>query len=315
MRGSPALHAAGACLTAVAALAACGGGGGGSGSVQPPVSASRAGSTAFTFTVPAASPSSRGRNPRYVSSATHSLSVDVVYPSAPRTTTIANFAANAPGCSTTPGGLSCTVVVTTQDGAQTFVLTAFDGPNGTGNPLSTATIPVPPMTGVQTAVPVTLDGIVQSVSFSLQGTFKQGVAASLPLLVIAKDAAGAIIIAPGTYTVPIALQSSDTSGAFTLSTKTVAAPGATVTLTYNGAPSAGTIVSAIAGAVPVGTVSVGFGGSPGPTPTAVPTATATPVATATPIAKPTATPAATPTPTPSPVPTATFPVTIHSVRG
>ena len=296
----------GAGILVFSTLVACGGGGGGTGSVSPPSTVARSASAAFTFTIPLASASSAGRKPRYVSPATRSMIVGVTYTALPRTVTIANFDASAPGCSVTSSGLACVVIVATQDGAQTFVLTAYDGRDGSGNALSTATIPVPPMTGDRTDVPVTLDGIVRTVTFSLQGTFVQGVPATLPLLVIAKDAAGATIVSPGAYTVPLALRNSDAAGSFTLSTASVPGPGAGVTLSYNGASSPGTVISAQTGAASIGFVSVGFGASPGPTPTPSPTASPTVAPTATPSGSP-----ATPTPTPTPAPSPSFPVIIQ----
>lgn len=249
-------------------FAACAGGGGGSSSV--PAAPQRSSYDArFTVTIPAPSVSSSKRAPRYLSPSTRSLAIGVSYPSAAASTTVANLTPGSPGCTSAAAGTTCTIDVTVQNGAQQFVVRAYDAVNAGGNLLGTTALAVPAGTGAPVVdVTVTLDGVVHAIVLALQGgPFTPGAAGTRTLLVTASDADGGTIVAPGNFSPPIVLSASD--GAVRLSPSVVTSPGTTVTATYDGTPAAHTTLAATAG-TSVGATLTAVG-TPTPAPTAAPT--------------------------------------------
>ena len=321
MRGVVAARAGGAVALALSALVACGGGGGG---VTSPAGSPRSSSfdARFRITIPVASSSGHARAPRFLSPAMRSIAVDVVYggTSTPTSTVVADLAQGAPGCDVVPGGVSCAVDVSVFTGATALVVRAFAAPGGQGALLGRASLLVPTaVAGSIVDVSLTLNGVVAGITLSIAGgSFAPGQPGSRPIVLTALDAGGNVIVAPGGYDTPIVLTSSDSAvtlssapGQPTSGSITIPGPTSTLTATYNGAPTARTVLTATTGSgsasatATVSIVVVGTGTPGPPTPTATPAATATPVPTATPVA--TAVPTATPTAsaTPSPVPTAT----------
>lgn len=248
-------------LTTLAAtiLSACGGGGGGS-AIPPSVLQASGGRAATTLviTIPAASESS-ARQPKYVSPNTQSVTIAsssaLSAPSgSPCTGTgnslTCNTTGSASGCISAGGTLTCTFNLIAQVGSDSFTLTMFSGTNGTGSTLSSGTVSATVSAIGPNNIPVTLSGVVDSVSVALANSSPAtGASATIPVTVTAKDPSGATIVGPGTYNNPITLTNSDTSGATTLSTISVSAPGTTVTLTYNGSAS---LTSAVIGATSPG---------------------------------------------------------------
>jgi len=212
-----------------ASFAACGGGGGGGASPSAPA-AGAAVTDQLTITVPRAS-SSSVRSPRYVSPASQSAEVDVVYGSTTTVGAAVDLTAANGACATTAAGLQCTIGVLVQPSATSFVVKLYDQLAEQGNLLSTATVPVPPSpNGVPVTVPLTLAGVVKQIALTVPaGAFSAGVAATRSLVVTALDADGNPI--PGTFDQPITLTSNNT--AIALSASTLTASGS-VTLTYNG---------------------------------------------------------------------------------
>jgi len=226
------------------ALAACGGGGGGStptpstlgGGTAPTASPAPAGSGTLSFSI--AIPSSTGpaassRTPKYVSPSTASVSVTLAGQTTPLAT--ANLGATAPGCTVVPNGVSCTVTVNAPAGSNTFVITTYNGTNGTGQQLSTARVAATVTPNAITPVPLTLNGVVATTAVILGATtVPVGTPASIAVTVNAYDQNGNLIVGPGSFSSPITLTLTDASGATSLSTTTVTAPGTSVTLNYNG---------------------------------------------------------------------------------
>jgi hypothetical protein len=263
-------------LTALAVsvcfLAACGGGGGGSATAIPGQHAASY-AASFTVSIPLASASARQRRPAYLSPATRSLAIAVDYAGGASATTIADLSITSPDCTASTSTLTCTVAVAVSDGAQTFVVRAYDGADGNGSLLGVTTLAVPPANGAATvAVTLVLDGVVQSVDLALQGgTLAAGVAGTRTVIVTARDAAGAIIVAPGNYAVPIAITSSVT--ALNVSPTSIAAPGGVLTAVYDGTNGAAPIITATSGTVSAA-LNVFTGTLTTPSPAPAPTSTA-----------------------------------------
>ncbi|MFN2527743.1 MAG: hypothetical protein ABR584_03405 [Candidatus Baltobacteraceae bacterium] len=250
-------------LTAFAAtvLSACGGGGGSA--IPPSVLQGSGGRAAasLVITIPAASQSS-ARQPKYVSPNTQSVTISsssaLSAPSgSPCTGTgnslTCNTTGTSSGCTSAGGTLTCTFNLIAQVGSDSFTLTMFSGTNGTGSTLSSGTVSANVSATGPNNIPVTLSGVVDSVSVALASSSPAtGASVTIPVTVTAKDPSGATILGPGTYNNPITLTNSDTSGATTLSTTSVPAPGTAVTLTYNGSAS---LTSATIGATVPGVAS------------------------------------------------------------
>lgn len=222
------------------ALTGCGGGNSaGSGGAQIP--SRSAASAVFQVTVPA-------KTPQYVSPNTQSISITLVSVNGSAVggaPTIANISATAPGCSQSGGTISCTIPVPAQAGSDVYSVVMFAGTNATGATLSSGQTTATINPGVLNTVPVTLNGVIDSIAVSLGTTSPaQGTAADIPITVTAKDATGATIVGPGNYNNPITLTNSDTSGATSLSTTNVTAPGTAVTLHYTGAALSSATISA-----------------------------------------------------------------------
>ena len=229
-------------LVALAAVVACGGGGGGGQSNLP--GAAKQSQAVFTVTVPSATgTSSTQRAPKFVSPNTQSITIALTSATAATTTaaaagsTTANLTPTSPNCTPAAGAtpLTCTIGLYAPAGNDTFTLTMYQGLNGSGNVLSTATVSAQISATQTTAVPVTLSGIIANVAVTVtngNNLIPGGFATTLPVIVTAKDASGAAIVGPGNYTTPITLTNADTSGVTALSTTSVTAPTTPVTLTY-----------------------------------------------------------------------------------
>lgn len=215
------------CSYVAAALAACGGGG------SMPATAPAGGSapftgtlapTSFSLVVPAAGTSEAARRPAYISSASQSIVITLTLvagnaPAAGITTTVTSALTNcASGC-TVPGPNA-------PPDNDTFTLTIFDGTNGTGHALSTATVVVSVNTGVANTASATLLGI--PATFSVTGI--AAMAAGTPLgagafSVSALDGAGKTIT--GTFAHPITVTSSLSTGTFAFAANGAAANNST----------------------------------------------------------------------------------------
>lgn len=224
-------------------LAACGGGGG---SALPGTSLPRTSSALFSILIPAKS--TAARNPKYVSPDTQSLTI-AVNGGAPAVTQ--NVTPTSGGCTTSSGATTCTVSVSAPPGNDSFTVVLYSGTGATGSKLATGTVSAT-VGSTPTSVPITLDGVVSSVSITLANAMPySGSPVAIPVTVIAKDAAGATIVSPGGYSPAISLTDSDTSGHTSLSPSTVPDPGTAVTLSYDGSASvtAATISASLNGTI------------------------------------------------------------------
>ena len=222
-----------AVLLSALALSGCGGGGGSS---PLPAGGGGASSTAaFVIHIPGgqspASSAAAGRTgrPAYVSPATQSISISVSGESTP---VVANLTPNSPNCTPASGStpLTCTVSVPAPVGNDTFTVTLFQQQNAAGTPLSTGSVAAQISANQTTPVNVVTNGVVASVQLYLANSAPPlGRAATIPVIVDAKDAAGNVIVGPGNYSVTISLSDSDAKYT-SLSTASVSAPSASVTL-------------------------------------------------------------------------------------
>jgi virginiamycin B lyase len=147
----------------------------------------------------------------------------------------ANLGAGAPGCAVVAGGVTCSVSVTAPAGSNTFVITTYNGTNGSGQQLSTARIAATVTQNTTTQVALTLNGVVATTQVILGTTTAPvGSPLSIAVTVNAYDQNGNLIVGSGNFSSPITLTLADPSGATALSTTSVAAPGTSVTLNYSG---------------------------------------------------------------------------------
>lgn len=232
---------------AAIALASCGGGGG-AGGPAPSTPGPSSGLATFSLAIPR-SASAHVRRPRYVSSATGSVTFA---PAGSASTTIALSVAT-PGCTSSASGLACALTISLPVGTTLVRVSTYAAADGSGMPLSTTAVSVTVVAGAVNSVAFTLDGVVASLAVAIvPAAFTNGIASSAAVTVNALDAAGKIILAPGAYVdandapLAITLSNSDTSGATHLSTATVTAPTSGIILSYNGAAIASATIGATA---------------------------------------------------------------------
>lgn len=224
-------------LLAVAALAGCGGGSGGGG-VTPstpaplqsppgtPVNAQ------FSVVVPAATSAAAARVKRqYISAATRSLHVALQGGASLGTFDVSMGSKLCTNAS--DGTRTCTFGIAAPAGSDTFAITAYDQPDGTGNALASGEVTQSISTSGAATIKLSLTGITSAVRLSLQNSLPAaGKAATIPLTVQALDADGNTII--GTYDRTITLADTDTSGHTSLSATSITSSSDAVTLSYDG---------------------------------------------------------------------------------
>ncbi len=220
----------------------CGGGGGGSAPTGVPPTAAPSSSPAqatatFTLSAGAGSSITGGRRaPRYVSTATKSLAIAV---NGASSTAILNL--GDPAHCDASG--ACSIGLSAPVGSDTFVVSAYDATNGTGDLLSRATVQAV-IAASGSTVSAVLDGNVASTTVSLANASpKLHQAASIPVTVSAFDARGKAIVGPGGYLYPVQLTNSDTSGHTALTATQLDGPNDTVSLRYDGGYAVATITA------------------------------------------------------------------------
>ena len=147
--------------------------------------------------------SSSRRRPLFVSPSIASVTVSVSATGVPTVSVTSNVV-----CTTAIPPV-CTVTATVLAPVQkqdTFTVTAYDGPNATGNVLSRGSTVIPVPAGAAIAIPVVLQGVVASiVAVSVaNGNPPTGSAATSSVSVSAADADGNVIV--GQYETPVNLQ-------------------------------------------------------------------------------------------------------------
>jgi DNA-binding beta-propeller fold protein YncE len=210
-------------IAVAAVLIACSGGNG-SPPVLPGTSNAQAGPTLYnarhrkgkasiTIRIPREKKKHRpGRNPRYISPATKSLSISVDGQPA----VVTNLTPSSPNC-TIVGPISylqCTVSFTVVAGHHTFSLITFDAVGGAGTQLSANTnVPFTVVSGSNTPLAVTLGGIATSIAVlppnvpqiagSLHTGFKYYGHLTAPFTILPVDADGYYIMGPGAPAVKV----------------------------------------------------------------------------------------------------------------
>ena len=281
-------------LAACAAISLAVGCGGGTQSASAPQSAGATGNVSFSIKFPGASSAqAHARSPKYVSPGSNSARFTVAG--------ITIILSQANGSCSGSGTKVCNLMVPVPTGQQTVAITVYDGFNGDGNQLGSATQSINVTPGQTTPVTVTINGIVASLALSVVNgggngpcSIQVGATNSCGVVATAKDADGFTIISPGQFAQPIVLQLSDTTH-FSLTNGTISGPGSSGLFAYNG----GSFTSMTVGATTGGSVATVTPAVV--TPNTVPPPTATPP-TSTPSPAITPSPVVTPSPSPSPSP-------------
>jgi streptogramin lyase len=133
-------------------------------------------------------------------------------------------------CAVTGSSVSCAIDISAPDGPLAFAVQALSA-NGdilsqvSGNATISGT----------TTIPLALQGVWKSATARFVNAHPTlGAPATLAVNINGYDAAGALIVGPEPYTVPIPIFDGDTSGATQLSAASVTSPSQTVTLSYDG---------------------------------------------------------------------------------
>lgn len=235
------LRVSGLMLAGTVALSACGGGShssipalNGSTGTAPGTPVGSAPAT-FTFTFPKSTASAGRRSPKYLSSATKSVTLHVtdtknhgdhsdIYanvPSALKAVQIANFAnltgnPNTPGqCGTDPsnaGNYKCTATFQVPIGDDTMTLTSWDATGGTGNALSQQISTQWVQQGVTNTFAISLDANAATIAVSGSGSCQNGLVGAsfgsvgttpVSFSVAYTDPAGKTIVSPGQPTLAV----------------------------------------------------------------------------------------------------------------
>jgi len=239
--------------------------GSGSAPAGPIPSSTQSAQAQVTIAIPAPpTTSAHVRHVRYVSSATNSLTFDVVGGS----TQVVPLTSTSPGCTTAPGGgRSCAISVSAPVGPSvSFIVSTYASVDGTGPTLSTAHFTEAIVSNQVNAIALTLNAIVSSLTIALStSNFTTGQATTSNVTVNALDASGKTIVIGSNNLVdandnPVTITLSDSETSAThLSATTVGT--AAITLTYNGAnPSATTGSIAASAASSAGPIATGAGG-------------------------------------------------------
>jgi hypothetical protein len=215
--------------------------------------------------------SSTRRRPAFVSPATASIAVSVVSVdgSAPSGAiqAVFNTSPGSTNCAATGGTTSCSFTASIPVGnVDVLQVQSYDGPNGSGHLLGSATATTSIQANAQNVVELSLGGVIAALDVLLvHPQFPIAGGTSL-LVAVPLDGSGAQIVNPGAYASPITLTSSDahfqfiTDGGAPSATATINSPNDQVVVTYDGHESAGTsaTIAANAGGVTAATaVSVG----------------------------------------------------------
>ncbi|MBV8246651.1 MAG: hypothetical protein JOZ38_12060, partial [Candidatus Eremiobacteraeota bacterium] len=218
-------------IAALLFLTACGGGGS---SIAPANSLPAApkgngtASVSFTIQIPPKTasshrkPAASGPRPSYVSAATQSVVVTLDGTVVP------------PGYFNAVGPTINVTIPNVTAGAHAFIVDAHQGTNGTGPILSTATTNYTVVVSSANNISLTLDGVVNSVTFSASNTtppVTPGTSTPITITAAAQDAAGDAIT--GAYATPIALTTSDAVD-FPIAPATLTQDTSTATVTYSG---------------------------------------------------------------------------------
>ncbi len=248
------------CLTA---LAACSGAGNGSsvpatsGTPAAPRSANSSALAPTSFVFGKLTTPSSTRRAQYVTASVQSVtialtSVNGSAPAAGLTTSVATNV-NLTNCPCTVAGPAV------PPGSDGFTLSVYDGQNGTGNVISTATPTLTILPNVPNTNTITLNGVPARFALSLPAATAGTAFGATSFSVTVQDADGNTIM--GSYQNAVTLTDSDTTGATTLATAGSDSPAAgqlvsssdTATIAYTGLAIAPVTVMAAASGATSGT--------------------------------------------------------------
>jgi hypothetical protein len=233
----------------------------------------------LVVTVPRTSSNARGTH--YVSPKTKSVVVALASSSSTNATTV-DVRPGAAGCKENAKAIVCHGTVEATPGNDTFNVTTFAGPDGTGPILSagqvTATIAASSGGVAVSHLSLALDGIIAALRLTISPSHANvGKPSHAGVTVTAYDAAGAAIVGASEYSQPIALTiQGDSAGAFSLhegttagSSVSITKPAMPVALLYNGNRNASSIAlqASVAGASLSATAAFTLSGT-GPPPAA-----------------------------------------------
>jgi hypothetical protein len=197
----------------------------------------------------------RGRQPRYISAATRSISLQItdvkngandITPNPPPAAVvidIPNATSSSPGapCVNDPsnaGNYLCTIAITMYVGSDTVAINAYDASNGTGNVLSEQNAVEPVVAGVANSFAISLDANAATMVVSSSGSCSTGAVgssfggvgtSSQTFTVAYTDPAGKTIVGPGLPS--LAILGNDS--AYHTDSGTISATGGTVGFSIN----------------------------------------------------------------------------------
>jgi hypothetical protein len=231
-------------------LAGCGGGGGGSSSVPGAAKAqAKAATGSVVISIPTGTTTAQGlrtvRYPQFVSPAASSVAVSING----GTDTMYDVSATSPLCTLVAGLRNCTLSFGAPAGADTFAFEIFQGPNGTGALLATATSSQTIAAGQAFNFTVALNAAIGTLLLTIvpqhgqmncpaepnyvsQNVINEGCSGGAPVTVAVEDPSGAPITGSAPYAVPINFTTNDPT--LTASPTQITAPGQTETVSYNG---------------------------------------------------------------------------------
>jgi hypothetical protein len=252
----------------IATLVACGGGGGSTSGPAPAGTKSIQGTA--TLTIPNRTTQGTSRKPAFISASVLSATVAVNG----TVVVTADLSPTSTICQTTNSLRTCTIPLAAPAGTDTFIVTLYDGPNGTGHVLGIGTA-TQAISGTSFTLPITVGGQAFTVVLGADtGPLQVGSPTTVPLTVTAKDAGGNVIAGSDPFASPITLTDSDTSGHTHLTTTSLTSPQTEVALNYDGGTLTGPVTIGATGGgattitpvtIPVGTAatppSFGFAGN------------------------------------------------------
>ena len=217
-----------------------------------------------TLGIPAAPTGASAKKPAYVSAGTQSITFSG---SGITTQTLAIGTLPNANCPLVGSTYQCTLNFSAPVGNSTLTVQLFASTDGTGTPLSTNTIPISVVQDQVNSIPITLNGVVNTLTLTVTpSTVTVGTATAATATLGGLDAAGDNIVGPGAFVDanndPLTpTLTSDNPTDFTVGTQT----GNSWPVSYDGANVAGATLTLMAGSLTNATKQ--FAVNPASTPT------------------------------------------------
>jgi virginiamycin B lyase len=203
------------------------------------------GAAQFSVVIKNQTPPNRQLNkPQYVSSATHSIRLQVatvngIAPTKQIAENVALTPANKRDCKVSGKALSCTLRIVVPSGKVAFDASLFESLDASGSPLSTAAVIAKIKPHRTTEVRMVPDGVPATIvpSVTAIGAVSDGGTHKVTFTVSALDASGATIIGPGKYATPLQVTTTG-GGALHATPYEITSPrtgNSTVTVKYDSA--------------------------------------------------------------------------------